>query len=282
MGGLIRRYQNILILVALLAFSLTLLLSNLREKSSLNFLEKAAITVLAPFQEFVDFGADKIYTIWGNYINLVGVKEENQHLRQRVDKLAFENSLLVEQFKHYERLDQVLSFPRLDMIPYETAQIIGRDTIGRVRLLYINKGSEDGLKKNMPVITHRGLIGRTVRVALYSSKVLMISDVRSAVDAIVQETRDNLVVAGSNTNTLEVRYLKAESEVKAGDRVISSGLGGIYPKGLLVGIIEDIDTVSEDLFLSARLTPTADLDRIEEVLVLSARSPVVIDEKDWP
>ena len=246
-------------------------------------MEKTAITVLAPFQEFVDYGADKIYTVWGNYVNLIGVKDQNQRLRQRVGILAFENSLLVEQFKHYERLDQILSFPRLDMIPYETAQIIGRDTTGRVRLLFIKKGGEDGLEENMPVITHRGLVGRTIRVAPFASKVLVISDVRSAVDAIIQETRDNLVVAGSNTSTLEVRYLKkAESDVKIGDRVISSGLGGIYPKGLLVGIIKSIDSVGDSLFLSARLEPTADLARIEEVLVLNAKTPVVINEKDWP
>ena len=282
MEGLIRRHQNILILVALLAFSLTLLLSNLREKSSLNVLEKAAITVIAPFQDFVGNGAVKIYMLWGKYINLIGTKEENGYLRKRMDKLAFENALLVEQFKHYERLDLLLTFPKLDTIPYKTARIIGRDTTGRVRLFLINKGSSDGLAENMPVITHRGLVGRTVRVANSVSKVLMISDVRSAVDTIVQETRDSLVATGSNSNTLEVRYLKADSDVKEGDRVISSGLGGVYPKGLLVGVIRNMEAAGDSLFLSARLEPTADLDHVEEVLVLTSGSPFVISEKDWP
>ncbi len=280
MGGFLRKYQNLLILAVLLALTLSLLLSNLREKSALNAFERIAISVVAPFQDLVGWSAARVSLIWDKYVYLINVKEESRRLKSAVDRLAFENALLTEQIKHYERLESLLSFPKLSLVPFVAARIIGRDTVGRVRLFIINRGSKDGLAENMPVITHRGLVGRVVRVSRSASKVLMITDVRSAVDGIVQETRDSLVAAGANLPALDVRYLAVGSNVKEGDRVISSGLGGVFPKGLLIGTLTDIKIEGESLFLSARLAPGSDLDRIEEVLVFKGAFSGAVSEED--
>lgn len=269
-------------LIALIVLTLSILLSNLREKSSLNAIERAAIAVLSPFQDIVGWGAAKASLAQENYLYLVDVKKNNRKLRRSLDRLAFENALLTERLKHFERLESLLSFPKVSMIPFEAARIIGRDTLGRVKLLIINKGSADGLAENMPVITHRGLVGRVVRVSGSASKVLMITDVRSAVDAVVQETRDQLVASGANSPSLEVRYLSVGSDVIEGERVISSGLGGVFPKGLLVGTLSNIKKEGASLFLSARLEPAVDLNGIEEVLVLKSSSADIFSPEDWP
>jgi len=282
MGGFFRRYQNLLILVALVVLTLSILLSNLKEKSSLNAVERVAIAVLSPFQNIVGWSVGKASLAWENYLHLVDVKKENAKLGRSFDRLVFENGLLTERLKHFERLESLLSFPKVSMIPFEAARIIGRDTLGRVKLLIINKGADDGLKEGMPVITHRGLVGRIARVSGSASKVLMITDVRSAVDAVVQETRDQLVASGANSPTLEVRYLSVGSDVTEGERVISSGLGGVFPKGLLVGTMTDIKKEGDSLFLSARLEPAVDLNGIEEALVLKSFPQDIFSEDDWP
>ncbi|VAX25331.1 Rod shape-determining protein MreC [hydrothermal vent metagenome] len=282
MGGFFKRYQNLLILAALVVLTLSILLSNLREKSSLNAVERVVIAVLSPFQDIVGWSVGKASLAWENYLHLVDVKKENAKLGRSLDRLVFENGLLTERLKHFERLESLLSFPKVSMIPFEAARIIGRDTLGRVKLLIINKGAGDGLAEGMPVITHRGLVGRVVRVSGSASKALMITDVRSAVDAVVQETRGQLVASGSNLPTLEVRYLSVGADVTEGERVISSGLGGVFPKGLLVGSLTNIKKEGDSLFLSARLEPAVDLDRIEEVLVLKSSPSDIFSKDDWP
>lgn len=282
MGGAPRKHLNLIVLAALLALTLSLLVSNLKEKTYLNLFEKAALTVMGPVQGSIEWGVTSGYGLWDSYISLVGVREENRELRRRVDKLAFENTQLVERFKRYKRIDGLISFPRLSSIPYEVVRVIGRDTTGRVRVITVNKGSDHGLAEKMPVITHRGLVGRVVRVSRWASKVLLITDVRSAVDALTQESRDTLVAVGSNAAEIDARYLSAGADVREGDRVISSGLGGVFPKGLLIGFLTDIRPAGDSLFVSARLKPAVDLGKIEEALVLKDTGAARISGGDWP
>jgi rod shape-determining protein MreC len=133
----------------------------------------------------------------------------------------------------------------------------------------------------MPVVTHRGLVGRVVRVSYASSKVLLITDIRSAVDCVVQETRDSLVAIGQSSRELEVKYLNVDAKVTKDDRVISSGLGRVFPKGLLIGSLSNIGKVGDSLFLKAKLSPSVDLARIEEVLIIRKFPIEGIGEDDW-
>ncbi len=242
-------------------------------------LERVSLAILSPFQNFTAWTVEGVFSVWSDYVSLVNVRQENRRLKTVVDRLVFENTLLTERIKSYERLDKLLDFPDADKIPFEVARIIGKDTSSRVRLLIINKGSRHGLSVNMPVITYRGLVGRIVLVSGSASKVLMINDVRSAVDGIVQETRDSLVVVGANSPILEIKYLAAGSDTREGDRVVSSGLGGVYPKGLVIGVLTDIKKVGDSLFYSASLKPMQDLDNIEEVVVLLKRPAEPFPEK---
>ncbi|VAX17653.1 Rod shape-determining protein MreC [hydrothermal vent metagenome] len=268
MNSFFKKHQDITIISVLLIVTLLLLLSNLNKKESLSAVERVVMTAFSPFQDSVAWVTKKISFGWDDYIYLVGVKKENKRLKEAADKLMFENTILVEQLKHYGRLGKLLTFPKLDEVFFEAASVIGRDTTGRVKQLTINKGSDHGIKKNMPVVTHRGLVGRVVLSGSNFSKVLLITDVRSAIDALVQETRAGLVVVGANSRLLDTRYLAVNSNVKDGDQVVSSGFGGVFPKGLLIGVLKNVSVMKDSLFLSAQLQPLADLDRIEEALVL--------------
>lgn len=271
MNGSFRRRQDIIILLVLLVITLSILLTNLREKSSLNFIEKAIVGALAPFQDAVGWTAARASMVWDDYIHLVNVRQENKELKLRARRLAFENSLLVEKLKFYRRLDKLLTFPMLDTTRFEAARVIGRDTTDRVKLITINKGEKNGVGKDMPVVTHRGLVGRVISSSWGAAKVLLITDVRSAIDGIMQKSRDSVVIVGANSPLLEAKYLAVGADVKDGDRVISSGLGGVFPKGLVIGELTNVRIQRDSLFLSARLEPMADLNKLEEVLVLKGR-----------
>lgn len=268
MNDFFRRRQDVIILATLLFISITLLGSNLKKRESISFAENAALTILSPFQEAVEWMVTSVYGVWDRYIYLVDLKDENARLKNLSDKLVFENLLLVERLKSYQRLDSLLAFPSLNETPFEAAQVIGRDPTDRSKILILNKGAKHGIAANMPVVTHRGVVGRIVSAGWSSSKTLLITDVRSAVDGIAQETRDSLVAVGANSPSLEVKYLSFNSKAKNGDIVISSGLGGIFPKGLLIGTLENVSPVSGSLFLSARLRPAEDFGRLEEALIL--------------
>ena len=257
-----------IILAVLLVISITMLGSNLKRGQSVSLAENAALTVLSPFQVAVGWAVTSVYGVWDRYIYLVDLKDENTRLRKLSDKLAFENLLLVERLKAYQRLDSLLTFPSLDETPFEAAQVIGPDPTDRAKILILNKGAKHGVAASMPVVTHRGVVGRIVSVGWSSSKALFITGVRSAVDGIVQETRESLVAVGANSPSLEVKYLSFNANARNGDIVISSGLGGIFPKGLLIGALENVTPVSGSLFMSARLRPAEDFGRLEEAPIL--------------
>jgi len=248
-------------------------MSNLRTKKSLNFVELAVVSTLSPFQNAVDWSILQVTTAWDDYVDLTETRQENKRLLTSLGALEFENQVLAEKLKHYNRLEQLLTFPDLSKIPFEVARIIGRDTANRMKVMTLNKGSNHGIEVNMPVVTHSGLVGRIMSVAGSASKVLLMTDIRSAIAAIIQDTRDGLIVAGANSPSLETKYLDVNADVQEGAGVVSSGLGGIFPKGLFIGTLKDITKKEGALFLSAKLSPSVDLNRLEEVLVLKGLPP---------
>lgn len=271
MNEFFRRYQGALILIALLIIGLSLLLSSIREKSSFSFPERVVIAVFAPFQDAVGWVAISTATAWDNYIMLVDVEKENDRLRKKVARLSFENNALKESVKSYQRIEKLLSFPGLATMGYVTARVISQDITNRSHIVTINRGTNDQIKEEAPVFNHTGLVGKVVRVTGSASKVLLLTNVRSAVDAVAQNTRDRLVVAGANGPLLKTMYLAANAQVKNGDLIVSSGLGGVFPKGMVIGSLAFVHRSEDSLFLEAWVEPSVDFNKIEELLALTSR-----------
>ena len=270
MNEFFRRYQNLFILLAILIAGLSLLLASLRDKSTLSTPERIFIATFAPFQDAVSWAAISGESIWNNYIYLVDTKSKNHTLASEVSRLKFLNNKLTEQIKTFHRIEGLLTFSDLSSIEYKAARVIGRDTTNRAHVAIINRGAKDGIVEGAPVFTHHGLVGKVTRVAGSASKVLLLTDVRSAVDALLQESRDRLVVEGTNRSVLNSRYLSVDAAVNVGDNVVSSGLGGVYPKGMMIGTVRSISRKEGGLFLEAEVAPSAKLDKIEELLILIA------------
>ncbi len=279
---LFRRPRDFVLVIVLVVVSVILLMSNLRAKKSLNLVERSVVSILVPFQDVVDWSVLQVTTTWDDYVALLDTRQENKRLLMALDMLEFEKHALEEKLKSYDRLEKLLTFPDLVKVPFEVARVIGRDTANRMKVVTLNKGSLHGIEIDMPVVTHRGLVGRVMKVTYVACKVLLVTDVRSAIDAIAQDSRDGLIVAGANAPLLEIKYLDVNADVKDGAGIISSGLGGVFPKGLFIGYLKNIVKKEGDLFLNAKLSLAVDVNRLEEVLILKGSLPDLHEEGDEP
>lgn len=229
--------------------------------------------LLAPLQSGVNtvtrFGRDTLENLW----QLKDLQKENEELKKQVEQLTAENNLLEEYRQQNIRLRELLNMQSSlsSEYEYQTAEVIARDLKNWNQRLTINKGSKDGLAKDMAVLTYRGLIGRINSVTAKTAEVILLTDREGAVAALLQSSRFPGVVEGTTDNSglLQMIHLPFDAPVSENEVVISSGLGEIIPKGLRIGYVVDVKIEPNGLMKKAMVKPFADLDRIEEVLVVT-------------
>lgn len=272
MKYLLTKYENIILILALFLIASVLLSNSLRASQLRTLLERASLAVITPIQKGVTGTMRNIVGVWDHYIFLANSSKENVELKKELKKEKFQNSLLAEELEKYRRVENLLSIDPVVINDVRVAAVVAWDSTNLARTLVIDKGTDHKVENGMPVITHDGLVGRTVVTASNSSRVLMMTDARSAVDAFVQGSRVRCIVVGQNRKRALIRYLPVDAEVKVGDVLISSGLGGVYPKGLRLGTVSWLKKGSDRLFYEAEMTPSADFSRIEEVLVVLGKS----------
>lgn len=203
---------------------------------------------------------------WGQKL-----EEENRQFKQKIKKLNQRVIELEEAMQENERLRGLLSFKKQGYtnIP---AQVIAESLDNWRKVVIIDKGKRDGIREDMAVVTKQGLVGRVTDSSLRSSKVMLIIDFNSKVAALVQRTRDQGIIQG-NIYSCEMRYIDKDSDIAKGDIIISSGRGGIYPKGLIIGKVDELNSDINRLHLKAGILPAVNFRRLEEVLCLKKVSP---------
>lgn len=219
--------------------------------------------------------SDGIANFWNTFVMLQNVDEENQQLRKEIEYLKGQNSQLREAAAATDRLAALLEFKTQALPPMVAAQVIGRDTGNWYQTLILNKGELDGLQPDLGVITPAGVVGRIMKTTAATSVVLLVTDPNNAIAGLIQRTRDEGIVEGMTDGQARLKYIPLLSNARAGDRVVTSGLAGGFPRGLAVGTITRIDKEEGELFQSAELTPEVDVTRVEEVLVIQSSSNAV-------
>lgn len=193
---------------------------------------------------------------------------ENERLRKQVTELEAERNRLLEAEATTQRLQELLQF-RSDLPSGSiTASVIGSSASTWFHSLLLDKGSRDGIRKGMAVVSPLGVVGQVVAATSRSSKVLLLTDPNSGIDALVQGSRARGIVSGSLDNGAIMKYVKRSEEVKEGDRLVTSGLDGLYPKGLLIGTVTKVNKKSFGLFQYVEVALAVDPSEIEEVLVV--------------
>ena len=210
---------------------------------------------------------------WSGYVALRHVHDENARLHREIEFLRGQNSELREVATAGQRLAASLEFKEGTGSETIAAQVIGRDATSWYRALVLNKGERDGIRPEMGVMTQAGVVGRVVKANSSTAVVLLITDPNNAVTGLIQRTRDEGIVEGTVRGLARMKYIPLLSAVRVGDAVVTSGLTGGFPKGLVIGSVRNIERVEGDLFRSADITPEVDVSKLEEVLVISTPRP---------
>ena len=229
---------------------------------------RIALAIVAPFQEAVTRSVRFCKNIWAHYFALVSVAEENQVLKKVLSEAVEKNNQLVEIELSNLRLRELLNFRKNMSGSFIAAEIISRDPSSWFKTVVIDKGQADGLSKGLPVVISEGIVGQITEVSAHQSKVLLLIDQNSAVDALVQRTRARGIIEGKSADQCILKYVLRKHDVKVGDAVVSSGLDGVYPKGLQVGYVSGVIKRNSGIFQEVTVTPYVDFEKLEEVLVI--------------
>jgi rod shape-determining protein MreC len=237
------------------------------DKSNL-FFESVVGWFISPTQNLFSSATKSITDIFDHYLFLVDTSRENDRLLLEVDRLSRENNKLLERKKFLERSEKLVEYFDQSESSFVVAKVIGYDATQWSKMIFINRGTDHKVKKNLTVMTDAGVVGHIIHSSPKSSKVLLITDSRSAIDSLFQKTRESGVTVGTGEKICRMKFVPILAEVSVGDKVISSGLGGVFPKGLMVGIVLDIIKKHQELFQEITVTPSADLSHLEEVVVI--------------
>jgi rod shape-determining protein MreC len=265
---LFRRYSLLIFIVLLLLFALVLMSLRAKQREGVEFFDALLMEICSPFQKAATFVIKTVQGTFTQYVYVVNLGRENRMLKQKIAELQEENHRMKEMKLANERLRQLLQFREKNSPSMIGAEVIGQDPSSWFKSVTINKGERDGVKKGMAVISPAGVIGQILKTAPHYATVLLLTDYNSAVDSIVQRTRAKTIVEGKGENRCQLKYLRRAEEVAVGDVVVTSGLGGNFPKGLMVGEIKKVDKKGHGVFQYAELVPSVDLTQLEEVFVI--------------
>ena len=264
----IKSKNKIIIVFAILLFSLALMTLSAKQEKGTHFLDSMVGVILSPFQNFFTQTIQSISDGIKHYFFLVDVARENDQLNLEVQRLINEKNKLIERIASQKRLAKLMAYEDDWEKKAVVASVIGKGATQWSKVIIINKGTQDGIRDHLAVVTDAGVIGQIIHAGLNTSKVLLIIDGRSAVDALFQNSRISGVVVGAGDDECHLKFVPNTADVKVGDQVLSSGLGGIFPKGLIIGKVSQVTKKKQGLFQDITLVPSSDLSRLEEVLVL--------------
>jgi len=230
--------------------------------------ESFLIEAFAPIQRGTLSVKEKISYMFDHYVMIVNTSKENEELKSKVSNLKNTIFNLEEVEKENERLKQLLQFGKEIPRKKVLAQVVSWDSSNEFKVLRINKGANDGLKKMSPVITMTGLVGYVYRLTDNYADILTILDQNNRVDAIISRTRSHGIVEGGAGFQCRLKYVIRTEKINVGDEVITAGLGNIYPKGIKIGSISKIDKEDYGITQAVDILPSVDFHRLEEVVVL--------------
>ena len=273
MESVLGRYRNLTILVGVLflqVLGLAVQVKRSGEAENTRLIRVWAVDAITPLERVLVWVQNDSSSVWHNYFFLRGVRAENRQLKQQIEQMRLEQVRLTEDAEQAHRLQQLLAFKEQIIAKTVPAQVIGSSGSDLSRSIYIDKGSNEGIAADMAVITAGGIVGKVLRVYPSTSLVLMINDQTSGVGAMLEKSRLQGVLKGTPDGTVVLERVMSDEKVNPGDKVLSSGGDQIYPKGLPVGTVMKVSP-GHEMFLKIEVKPSADLSRLEEVLVVTEK-----------
>jgi rod shape-determining protein MreC len=272
------RFKNALVLIAVLLAQTLLLAVQVRDLKGPSqadgrkvlLLRSWAVAIVAPFERASTYLGKGVRGGWSDYIDLRHTRQQNAELQQEVARLRLEQAELAEDAIQGRRLQALLDFRQQYVTSTVAAQVIGTSGVDQSRVLLIDKGADFKLKPDMAVITPDGIVGKIRDVFPHTAQVLEIDDPSSGAGVILATTRIRAIIRGSSDGRVQIGNLTADSRIKPGELVLTSGGDQVFPRGLKVGTIESIAPDRDrQLYTQIRIHPAANLSQLEEVLVIT-------------
>ena len=276
------RYRNLIVLAAILfaqVIGLAIQVHRPTQLGETRLIRLWAISAVTPLEKAAVHTQTWFQDIWKNYAYLRSVRRENRELKAELDRMKIDQARLGEDARMAQRVQALLAFKEQYVDTTVAAQVIGTSGSEQSRVLYLDKGSNDGIKTDMAVITPTGIVGKIVQVFPQASQVLPLNDQFSGVGVTLKDSRLQGILKGSQNGATTIQYIMADEKVTPGEEVLTSGGDRIFPKGLPVGRVVSVEP-GKDLFLNIRVIPAARLDQLEEVLVVTDIKEKMPDAKD--
>ena len=271
MENLLTRHRNVTILVAVLfaeVVGLAVQVKRTADTDSTRLIRVWTVSAVTPLEKVFAAAQGSISGAWHNYFYLRGVRAQNRKLQDEIEQLRLQQVRLAEDAGQARRLQRLLGFKEQFIAKTLPAQVIGSSGSDMSRVVYIDKGEGDGVRQDMAVITADGVVGKILRVFPTSSQVLLINDPSSGVGAILEKSRLQGVIKGTANGEVVLEKMMSDERVEPGDQLLTSGGDQIFPKGLPIGMVKSVSP-GGDVFLKIRVKPAAQLNQLEEVLVIT-------------
>lgn len=251
------------VFTALIFYSL-----NIPRNREANLIERSVMTLLSPVMKPVARLSTASGSLWDNYLDLVNVRRENLHLLQEVRERNARIVAAEEAIQAKQRLERLLDMKGTLKSPTLTASVIGEDVSSWFRTLVVDRGSSSGITEGMAVVAADGVVGQVVKVAPGTSRVLLLTDHASGIAATLQRSRARGVIKGKGEGLCSLEFTTRDEDVKVGDMIITSGIGGVFPKGLPVGEVAMVKRGEYGIFQTVTVRPAVAVGRLEEVMVI--------------
>jgi rod shape-determining protein MreC len=263
-----RKYNSLIVAAVLLILSLAVLSYSVTRLSETGFLRKMVLEAATPVEDAINVSLGSLHDGWKRYLFLIGLEDENRRLRQENAVLGEKVNRLQEGSLEGTRLRKLFNLS--EGLPGRTvaARVVDRSRSFLFKTILINKGTADGLRVGLPVLSEQGVVGRIIETAWHASQVLLLIDENSNIDALIQRSRAQGILQGAGPSGCTLKYISRVEEVQPGDVVLSSGLAGVFPKGLLIGVVTGVSRKGEGLFQKIDVAPAVDFGKVEEVLAL--------------
>lgn len=266
-----KRSNTVIALLVLVTVFVVSFSSYYKSPEKTGIFKKMILEVAVPLGSMFNSALGAVGTQWKQYVLLVGIREKNRELEKEVASLVQEVNTCREMSLECIRLRNLMDMRTRLACSSVAARVIGKDRSSVFQTVLINKGSTDGIESGFPVVGSGGVAGRIIDVSWNVSKILLLVDYNSNIDALIQRNRSQGVLQGAGSRGCELKYVQRSDDIRKGDVVISSGLAGVFPKGLLLGTVADIEKKEASLFQRVLVKPILDVTRLEEVLVIVKR-----------
>jgi len=281
MVALPSRHRSLFLLAGVVVLQVLLLAVQIKRDSQGRLIRVWTVSAVSPVERAGAWGVGKIRGAWRHYFALSDTARQNEELRRENGQLKLEIMQLQGKSAEADRLATLLNFKQKQAkVPMVVARVIGYSADANSNVLYLDQGQRDGIRKNMGVITPEGVVGKILESYGDTSQVLLLTDPGSGVGAMIADSRIQSPVGGTGEPLLNMKYVGNDDEVSIGSRVVTSGMDRIFPKDLPVGTIAQVKPGSP--FKQIRVRPSANLEKLEEVIILLTTDPVVLKQEPPP